>query len=682
MRAPLSWLRDFIDISDVPQSIAERLTMLGLEVEGVEEINGDAVFDISVTPNRPDCLSVTGIAREISLAYKKRFKSLKIKRFTLKKKEDFKVHIERKDLCGRYAGRIIRGVRIGDSPEWMKRRLDLSGIRSINSIVDITNYVMLESGQPLHAFDLRKLRGGMIRVDVAHNVESIVTLDSVKRKLREDTLLIWDGERPIAIAGVMGGIDSGVDEKTEDIFLESAYFDPVSVRRTSRALGLKTESSYRFERRVDIEGVMNALDRATELILEIAGGEITTTIDEYPGVYKTGTIKLRKERIHDITGCEFSEREIMNILRLLGFNFVKKGSTFHVRTLSRRPDIKEEIDLIEEIARVHGYENIPSVRPLAVIQSEPLNKRRDFIEKIKNGLIMKGFSEAINYSFMDIQELSLLRIPDGDERLNAVRIMNPLRKEEEYLRTNLTIPLIRNLITNLRHKNHEIKLFECGKVFFKRDNGLPEERTFVGGVIYMEDRPVLWRDNLHIYYILRDVVDSIINLMRVKVNYERTKERFLHPYQSADILHGDKKIGFLGIISHEVMMDFDLKTSTRVGIFEIDIDELFSLSRYDITVKPLPRFPSIERDLSIIIDEEIPLNRVVDIISDYPSDLIESVSLFDYYKGKNIPEGKKSAGIRIVYRSAERTLREEEVHILHSEIIKHLKSETSCEIRS
>ncbi len=682
MRVPLSWLKDFIDISDSPQLIAERLTMLGLEVESVEDTGGDTVFDISITPNRPDCLSVTGIAREISLAYRKKFKPLKLKRFYVKRKEDFKVHIERKDLCGRYAGRIIRGVRTGDSPLWMKRRLELSGIRSINNIVDITNYVMLESGQPLHAFDLKKLRGGMIRVDVTRNAGSIVTLDSVKRELKDDMLLIWDSERPVAIAGVMGGMDSGVDEKTEDIFLESAYFDPVSIRRTSRALGLRTESSYRFERGIDIEGILSALDRATELILEIAGGEITTTIDEYPGVYKTGTIRLRKKRIHEITGCEFSEREIMSILRLLGFNFVKKDSIFYVRTLSRRPDIKEEIDLIEEIARVYGYEKIPSVRPFAVIQSEPLNKKRDLIEKIKNGLIMKGFSEAINYSFMDIHELSLLRIPDGDERLNAVRIMNPLRKEEEYLRTNLTLPLIRNLATNLRRKNHEIKLFECGKVFFKRDNELPHERTFVGGIIYMEDRPVLWRDNLHIYYILREVVDSIINLTRVKVKYERTKEPFLHPYQSADLIHGDKKIGFLGVISHEVMMDFDLKTSTKAGIFEIDIDELFSLSRYDVKLKPLPRFPSIERDLSIIIDDDIPLNKVVDIVSNYPSDLIESVSLFDYYKGKNIPEGKKSAGIRIVYRSAERTLREEEVNTLHSEIVEHLRRETSCEIRS
>ncbi len=684
MRVPLNWLREFVSFDIKPEEIASILTMLGLEVEAIENTTDDTILDISITPNRPDCLSVSGIAREVALRLGKEFRypRINIRRPAL---SGFRIIIDNEGLCSRYAGRVIRNIHVTDSPDWLKKRLEQCGLRSVNNVVDVTNYVLLELGHPLHAFDLETLEGNTIRVALAGKAQKITTLDGIERRLPEDTLLIWDSERPIAIAGIMGGLDTEVRPDTKNIFLEAAYFSPISIRRSSKRLGLKTEASYRFERGTDIEGLVFAIDRAVDLILEICGGEVTDVLDEYPSKFKSSHIILRPQRLKNIIGDEVSREEINEILTRLGFPFTFKNGNFIVETISRRPDVNSEIDLIEEIARVRGYDKIPAKMPVVELNFE-INKKLKDIELIKTVLRARGFSEAINYSFMDINILRVLEIPDEDERFRLIEIKNPLRKEESFLRTTLIPSLLENLKTNIRFGIKDLMLFEVSRVFLKNNHGLPEERLHLGIIKWHDPRPVLWRDNLNPFYILREVIDGLsLEFMVNEIVYRPSEEPFLHKGQSADIFirsdDNDIRIGYIGIISKKVIDSLDIKTSSPVAVLEIDLNKFFSMKGPSPVYKSLPRFPYIERDIAVIVDNMIPAEELRKLVLSYPSDIIESVSIFDYYRGRNIPPDKKSIGLRILYRSKDRTLTEEEVEKIHNEIINLILQKTGGTIR-
>ena len=684
MRVPLNWLREFVTFDIAPEEIASGLTRLGLEVEAIEQTTDDTIFDISITPNRPDCLSISGIARELAIALRKGFREplINVRSST---PSGFRIIIDNEELCPRYAGRIIRNIKIKDSPDWLKKRLEQCGFRSINNVVDITNYVLLELGHPLHAFDLDTLKGNTIRVALAGKNQKIKTLDSIERKVPDETLLIWDSERPIAIAGIMGALDTEVRPDTKNIFLEGAYFSPLSIRRSSKSLGLKTESSYRFERGTDIEGLIYSVDRAVDLVLDICGGELTDVLDEYPSKFKSSEIILRPQRVKDVIGDEVSHEEIKEILTRLGFPFTFKDGDFIVKTISRRSDVNLEIDLIEEIARVRGYEKIPAKMPVVELSFE-INKKLKDIELIKTILRARGFSEAINFSFMDINSLKALEIPEEDERFCLVEIKNPLRKEDSFLRTTLLPSLLENLRTNIRFGIKDLMLFEIARVFLKKDQGLPQERLSLGIIKWHDSRPVLWRDNLNPFYILREVMDGIASEFMVKeVVYRPSEEPFLHKGQSSDLFirfnGNDIKIGYMGIVSQKVLDRLDIKTSSPVALLEMDLDTFLSARGSSPVYKALPRFPYIERDISVIVDNTIPAEELRKLVITYPSDIIESVSIFDYYRGGNIPPDKKSIGLRILYRSRERTLTEEEVEKVHNEIINSLLQKTGGSIR-
>ncbi|MFN3739164.1 MAG: phenylalanine--tRNA ligase subunit beta [Thermodesulfovibrionales bacterium] len=682
MRVPLSWIKEFVAINASPAEIALRLTMLGLEVEQIEETNGEIIFDISITPNRPDCLSVSGISREIAIAFRKEFREPQLKRpLSAESHGKFKIIIDDPVLCPRYTARIIKNVKVGDSPEWLKKRLEQCDLRSINNIVDITNYILLGYGHPLHAFDLDTLKGNLIRIAQAGKGQKIKTLDGVERSLPEDTLLIWDAERPVAIAGIMGGEETEVRPDTKNILLEAAYFNPSSIRRSSKRLGLKTEASYRFERGTDIEGLLFCTDMAVEFILEIAGGELMEVLDEYPLKFKSSDIKLRLERIKKIIGEDISSDEVRDILQLLGFEIRKEEGLFIVKTLSRRPDINTEIDLIEEVSRIRGYDRIPSIMPEERL-SITVNKKFKDIEFIKAIFRAKGYSETINLSFMNIDDLKKLMIDERDERFKAIELRNPLKKEESFLRTNITLSLLNNLRTNIRYGIKEVSLFEISKVFFKKDNELPDERLHLGALYWQSPRPVLWKDNINPYYILREIIDGIFNEFRINFKLKASYESFLHPGQSADIFINQKKIGFLGILSPKVADSLDLKTESPVALFEINLDLLFSHRGPEPVFKAIPVYPYIERDLALVVDNEISAQLLRDLITSYPAELIEAVTIFDYFRGGNIPEGKKSIGLRIRYRAKDRTLTEEEVEQLHEKIIILLIEKTGGAIRS
>ncbi|VAX32565.1 Phenylalanyl-tRNA synthetase beta chain, partial [hydrothermal vent metagenome] len=442
MLLPVEWLKDFIDITESTKEISDMLTMIGLEVEGEEASDGAAVFEVNITPNRPDCLSVIGIARELRAATGR---ALKFPDYHIQDEfeEDFQVIID-SPFCNRYTGRIIKGIRIGESPDLIKKRLELSGIRPVNNIVDITNYVLMELGHPLHAFDLDKLRGKIIRVNTAGKTLQFRTLDNTERTIPQEGLLILDAERPVAIAGIMGGLETEVSEETTNIFLESAYFKPASIRRTSRLLGLKTEASYRFERGTDIEGLSVALDRAAHLIKKLCGGAVSKKIDLYPTKLKKTEIRLRYRRISRVLGTNILKRDVLRILELLGFSINSTSESDVLLTVpSYRIDIQDETDLIEEVGRHYGYEKIPEQIPLAPVgpgSPDSLLKRmaqKSGIIKTKEVVRTSGFNETINFSFMNPRVLDMLDIPETDERKKTITLINPLRKENPCMRTFL-----------------------------------------------------------------------------------------------------------------------------------------------------------------------------------------------------------------------------------------------------
>jgi phenylalanyl-tRNA synthetase beta chain len=694
MRVSLDWIKDYVKVDAAPEAVAEKLTMTGLEVEAIERVDDDWVFEVNVTPNRADCLSIIGVARELSVSYGLPLVFPDLNIVADATPLDFNIEIAQPELCPRYAGRIVRNLRVGPSPEWMKKRLEKCGIRSINNVVDVTNYVLLEFGQPLHAFDLRALKGRMIRVGAPKALAGLETmkfktLDGVERDIPGDALLIWDGERPVAVAGVMGGLDTEVTEDTADILIESACFEPTSVRRTSKALGLKTDASYRFERGADIKALKKALDRAALLMKELAGGGICGKIDIYPKSFHPAEITVRFDRVNRLLGLELSAETILGCLDGLGLEISEQSdSGFVVKVPPYRRDITMEADIIEEVARFYGYENIPVELPEAVLGGAGQRDRicaTGIRRDIRQSFLKSGYTEAINLSFMGSADLDLLGIPQDDPRRRLVKILNPLREEEAYMRTTVLPALIRNLAHNVSHGNRDLRFFEMSRVFENSAAGpLPVERERVAAVYFREKTKSLYREEAADFYIVKGVVEAMLAGIRAAdVSYIRSCEPFLHPGRSADILIGGQKIGYIGALSPEVTDKLDIKAhKPSIIALEMDMAELIAASREKITFKHLPRYPYIERDTAIILDADISAADIIGHLKSYPSGMIEDITIFDVYQGKGIEEGKKSVAFNVRYRSAEKTLTDSEVEGLHAALVEHLVSRTAGRVRT
>ncbi|MDI6744708.1 MAG: phenylalanine--tRNA ligase subunit beta [Thermodesulfovibrionales bacterium] len=683
MRVPFDWLKEFVDINKSPEEVADILTMAGLEVEAVEKLDGDFIFEVNVTPNRPDCLSIIGIAREIATAM-----NLPLKQHKYEVKEEasdngFKVEILAPDLCHRYAGRVIKGVKIAPSPDWLKNKITKCGIRTINNIVDITNYVLMESGHPLHAFDLNKMKGKSIKVAPAEDDCSIVTLDGVERKLPPDALLIWDAKNPVAIAGLMGGAETEVSDFTHDVFLESAYFEPASVRRTSRALGLKSESSCRFERGTDIEALSNALDKAAYLIQQVAGGIVYKKVDAYPKRYVPVTVNVRYDRVNKVLGTDIPDEEMADIIKRLGIAVDLHKDYFTVPPPAFRPDIKIEADIIEEIARVYGYQKIRATIPKAGISGGNPDRGHAYALRVKNIVKKAGFSEAINYSFMAETDLDILHITAEDRRRKAVSIKNPLKKESSLLRTTLIPSLLENFIYNFSRGIRDIRIFELSRVFEDIGRPLPLEIMCLGGIYYKDKKPSLWKEEARGFYIVKGMIEDLFGDMHINgYAFSPSNEPFLHPGQSCEIRISGSSIGLLGVVSPVVVDKLDMKVpKPEIVVFEIDLDRLISLIPASMEYSPAPKFPCIERDIAIIVDDKLSASDIENLIRAYPSELIEDVSIFDFYKGRNIPDEKKSLAFTVRYRSDSRTLTEAEVEEMHLNIVKYITAETGGKLR-
>ncbi|MEJ5227935.1 phenylalanine--tRNA ligase subunit beta [Thermodesulfovibrio sp.] len=693
MKIPLSWLKEYLEGTMDEAILPEALTMAGLEVGSVEEIEGDKVFDLEITPNRADCLSLLGIAREIKAIFRLNLKKPQFEIKQALRDDRFTISIADPHLCYRYAGRIIRNVKVTSSPEWLKLRLEKAGIRSINNVVDVTNYVLLEYGHPLHAFDLDLLEDYCIRVGTPKSIlgtssAEIETLDGVKRVVGSEDLLIWDGKRPVAVAGVMGGANTEVTDRTVNILLESAYFKPESIRKTAKRLGISTEASYRFERGTDIENLINALDRAAYLIQKLTGGEIYETIDVYPTKIPVKEISFKTDRIRKFIGLEIDDREILEILSELDIEVKKKEDFYIAKVPTHRQDLSIEEDIAEEVARIYGYDRVPAEMPKAfkpVKENLELSKRREFINLIRDAMISLGFSEAVNMSFMSVQDLDNLEIPQEDRRRKVISLLNPLRQEESVMRTMLTPSIIRNIERNTSRGIETIKLFEIGRVFFsEHSEPLPQELTHICFATKKEDFKSIFNEDPFDFYSLKGIVEGLLRRLRLKdILFRRSSEPFLHTGQSADIYINGEKFGFIGVLSPKVISKFDFKTKPYVCIAELNLEALFRAIQNiaAVTYKPFSNYPPIKRDTALLVPIDFEAQKIFDLISSYGNELVEDVYIFDVYKGKGIPEGKLSIAFRITYRASERTLTSEEVDTLHSKLIQNIISETGAELR-
>ena len=644
----------------------------------------DVIFELEITPNRPDCLSMIGVAREIRA---ETGNALKLPRVDFNEAETdiqemTSVTIEAPDLCLRYAARVIQGVKIEASPEWLQQRLESVGIGVINNIVDITNFVLMEYGQPLHAFDYHKLTENRIVVRRAGGGENLRTLDEIERELTPDMLVIADAEKPVALAGIMGGYDSEITDTTCDVLLESACFNPSSVRATAKALGISTEASYRFERGADPGIVLAALDRAAQLIAELAGGTICKGIvDVYPGQQPLTRIQLRPERVNFILGTALEATEMTQILSRLGFD-VKANSAenYEVIVPTFRSDITREIDLMEEIARVHGYDNIPTTLPKGDIPVPAPNPSTEVRKRVKQFLLAAGMMEAVNYSFCDPNCFDKIRFTADSPLRETLKLQNPLSPEMSVLRTTLLPRLLENAQHNRNHQIDTIAFFEIGNVFIR--NGEQKEPEWVAGILAGQIGEGVYSNPYRSpdFYDIKGLVEGILEVCGI-VDYtlQKTDTPTFHPGRSAEILLRNKQIGTFGEAHPEVLENYDLPY--KAYLFEFDMEVLVDAAIFAKRFEPIPIYPTIERDLAIVVDKDVLSDMPTELIYATGGALVKSVRLFDVYEGEQVPEDKKSLAYAITYHSATETLTDKAVNTLHDKVVKHLNQKLGAELR-
>jgi len=648
----------------------------------------DTVFEIGLTPNRADCLSVIGVAREIAakLGKEVHYNLPEVKEGVEPISEIASVQIDDPDLCPRYTARYISGCTIAPSPQWLVNRLKALGQRSINNVVDVTNYVLLEYGHPLHAFDFRQLSGGKIVVRRGGEGEKFTTLDGQERVLKSSDLTIRDADRAVALAGIMGGENSEIADDTSNILLESAYFNPTAIRLTSKRLGIHTESSHRFERGTDINIVPVALDRAAALIAELSGGQVAKgIIDAYPRSVDQKFIVARVARINEILGINLDEQRVRNIFTNLEFavETVEPG-VLKVTIPSFRVDIEREIDLVEEVARLYGFENIPLTMPVAQVFSDRIPRAQLLERELKNLLVGEGFNEVINFSFASLADISKLNLPESDRRVAAVALLNPLVDEHAVMRTTLLPALLQTTARNFSLRNFNLRLFEMRRVYWiKPGEELPEEPLHVAGLMSGLRNPEGWNQGKELvdFYDIKGVVESIA----LKFKLPRLTflpggvEPFYHPGKSAAIICSGELIGTLGEIHPDVQEAFELEKP--VYYFELDFARIAGLSAAVTKVVAPSRFPDTYRDIAMLLDAQTPAAAIIDCISGIKIDKVKSVEIFDLYTGEKIPQGQKSVAVRVRYGSFDKTLTDEEVNRFHQKILNTLTTELNIEQR-
>lgn len=635
----------------------------------------ESVFEFEITPNRPDCLSILGMARETAATFKKEFKMPIVNvDYTGSKSSDKHVSVEIKDYekCKRYSGIVVENIKIGSSPEWLRKKIKSAGIRPINNIVDITNFILLEYGQPMHAFDLDKLEGRKIIVRKANNGEVLKTLDDEIRKLDETMLVIADEKNPVAIAGVMGGLESGVTENTKTILFESANFDGASVRITSKKLGLRSESSARFEKGLDPNNTIPAVNRAAQLINMLGCGDVCEGVIDVKDFNKKNVeIEFRSERINRYLGTDIHENEMVDILRRIEFEVNLESRIIKIPGFRR--DVEREADITEEVARFYGYNNIKPTLAAGNTASIGQRTRKQKLETlIRDTMISVGYSEASTYSFISPKTFDKLRLSKDSQLRNVVEITNPLGEDFSIMRTTTIAQMLESLSTNYNRRVEEAQLFEIGKVYINNENSeLPEERlTLTAGVYGKVD-----------FYDIKGVCEELLDVLGVK-GYEffvKSDNPIFHPGRTAEIIVKNNLIGTVGQIHPEVAKEYGCDYNTY--ILNMDIVKLIENSNTNREFIGLPKYPAVPRDLAFLIDDNILVKDIERVIKSRGGKILESLKLFDIYKGKQIPEGKKSVAYSIVFRAKEKTLTDGEISKTMNKIMNGLEFEFSATLR-
>ena len=678
---------------------------LGLEseAEGILILNGDSVLgapvvealdlddpviEIDLTPNRGDCLSLVGIAREVAAfapGARLHPPDCTVEERGPETASLVDVQIEAPALCHRYTAQAVEGVAIGPSPAWLRRRLRAVGLRPINNVVDVTNYVMLELGQPLHAFDLDRLQGPAIRVRSARPGETLVTLDDVERPLDPDRLLICDAAGPVALAGVMGGRDSQVTGSTTRILLEAASFDPVSVRRTAKHYVLHSESSHRFERQVDRQGITAALHRAARLIRELAGGTVSrAAVNLFPGAAPRPVIDLDLAAVNRTLGLTLEADQVAAVLAPLGFAVETTAGALRVTVPSWRNDVERPADVMEEVARAYGYDRIPSTFPKGGRVPGPGGARDTLRRALQDTMAALGYREMIAVAFADETRADRLRLSVDDPRRAAVRLTNPLAADQATLRTELLSDLLRAAAHNRRHGADAIDLFEIAACFTATAPGeLPAEEEWLAGLTTGPRTGLDWATTPEVatfFHLKGDLMALLDGLGVERVDWRPSAEPFLHPGRGADLVAAERRLGWAGELHPEVAAACDL--AGRYQVFALSLAALDEVVRDHVPFRPIPRFPAMERDLALLVPADLPVAVLLDTARAQAGDLLETIGVFDLYRGEHVPEGRVGVGLRLRLRAAERTLTDVEADKVVADLLTHWQTTHNVTLRS
>lgn len=680
-----------LDIHDYPEQIEDGIMILdkkyekdlGKDIVEVLDLK-EEIIEFEITPNRPDCLSIEGLGRETAVSLNKEFKNPRknLDELNIPNKEEIeglKVDITAPDLCYRYIARIVKNVKIEQSPEWLKKRLKACGVRSVNNIVDITNYVMLEMGQPMHAFDINSINGKQITVRRAKNGEKITTLDEQERILDENDLVIADSEKPVAIAGVMGGLNSEIEEDTKTVVFESAMFYGGNIRKTAKKLGLRTESSSRFEKGLSSENALRAINRAIELVELLGAGEIVEgKIDVYPTKQKINKIKLDVERINNLLGTNLSKQEIIDILEKLE---IKIENDMAIAPYFRM-DLEFLADLAEEVARIYGYDKLETKLVRAETTLGIKNKEQKIEDKIQDVLITNGLSEIYTYGFLSEKDLEKSKIKE-EVIENSIKIINPLGDEFKLMRPTTIPSMMQILALNNNKKNQNVKLFDISRNYKNTNNQVengevPLQENILTIGMYGEDSD---------FYTLKGLVENILevaNVNRYDIKKE-TENQSYHPGRCATLKVGNDIIATFGEVHPEVLTNYDI--NKRVYLAEINITKIVKYSKSNKKYQEVPKFPAVERDIAVIVDEQVQVGDIEQTITKKAKKLLkgkkslENLKLFDIYRDEKIGENKKSVAYSLIFRDTTKSLSDEEINPVMEEITAELQKQFNAELR-
>lgn len=684
MKVSMEWLKDYVDLNLSAEELAHKLTMAGIPVENIEQIENDHILELELTPNRGDCLGMMNVAREISAVtgLPLHFPQAVVEETDEDVNDCIKVSIADPDLCRRYSARVIKNIRIAPSPAWLQSRLEKAGVRPINNVVDVTNYVMLETNQPLHAFDYDLVRGQEIIVRRAQAGELLHTLDESERMFDGEMLVIADTEGAVGLAGIMGGANSEINNRTTNVLLESANFHPGSIRKTARKLGMRTDASVRFEKGVDVQGTVKAINRAARLIELLGAGEVLSgVIDVYPGEYQERHVTLRPDRVNYVLGTELSFNEIKCYLQRLQFPMERVGQDLQVTVPSYRPDLSIEEDLIEEVARLYGYDNIPSTTGFTETTQGLLNPYQSFQERLLE-LAAKTMRQVVTYSFINPRWLDVLLVPADSPVRDVLTLVNPLSEEQGIMRPTILPGLLDTAARNISRQMEDVAIFEMANVFKPKAGQLPDE-TMTMTALVCGRSPAGWQGGAREmdFYYLKGIVEDILQALHVpNVEFSAMAPAYAyHPGRCAEIKSAGKTIGIIGELHPMVLEKAGLKK--RAAAMEINVDILFEIAPQRIKVSDISRYPTVYRDLAFVVPEEIQAHDLVKTMKAIGSDLLSSVHLFDVYRSAQLGDQMKSLAFALSFQSNEGTLQDELINRMIEQIVAAAADKHSARLR-